>query len=127
MRREAHPQPSICRRLSLLSGGLALTAIAGCHSAFIRTTVTNHTGQPVPLFEVDYPSASFGGSTLAPDGTFSYRFKVLGTGPVKLSWTDAAQHEHTATGPVIREGQEGSLTITIQPHTTLWSAELHPK
>ena len=98
---------------------LAVTA-GGCHSpfghsAFIEATLVNHSGQPVRLVEMDYPSASFGTESLADGGSFHYRFKVIGQGPLKLSWTDARQREHNVGGPELHEGQRGMLTVTMGP------------
>lgn len=112
-----------CAKLAM-SLGFAALAI-GCHSAFVQATVVNNTGQTVRLFEVDYPSASFGGQDLANGATFHYRFKILGSGPVKMTWTDSAEHEHTVTGPTLQEGQEGPLLLTINPATATWNTRLH--
>lgn len=97
-----------------------LTLAAGCHSAVIDATLTNSTPEPLNLIEVDYPSASFGTQTLPSGQSFHYRFKVLGNGPLKLSWTDTQRRDHTATGPTITEGTEGSLAITISPSGANW-------
>ena len=99
--------------------------LAGCHSSFVQATVINHSGQPVHLFEVDYPSASFGGGELQDGAIFHYRFKILGSGTTKLIWTDAAQREHTLKGPELREGQEGKITITVGPGGATWDPDLH--
>lgn len=107
----------------VLSAGLLLP-LTGCHSAFVQATVVNQTGQPIHLFEVDYPSASFGGGELATQATFRYRFKVLGSGGLKLTWTDAGEHEHVAQGPQLHEGQEGSLNITIWPSGPRWDVQM---
>ncbi len=93
----------------------AVLALAGCHSRYIAAVVSNRSGGPISPVEVDYPSASFGDESLAPGATYSYRFKVLGSGPTTVQWTDAAHHDHKASGPELREGDEGSLTITIGP------------
>lgn len=79
----------------------------------VDATVQNRSGTPVTLLEVDYPSASFGTQNLADGADFHYRLKVLGSGPLKLTWTDLAQHEHTSPGPALDEGSEGLLTVTI--------------
>lgn len=102
-----------------------LPALAGCHSAFVQATVRNDTAQRVQIFEVDYPSASFGAGDLAPGAIFHYRFKILGSGPVKITWTDASDHDHTASGPELSEGQEGSLAVTLSPRGANWSTSLH--
>lgn len=111
-----------------LAGTLALLCVAvslsGCHSAFVQATVVNQTGAPIRLFEVDYPSASFGAGELAPGAQFHYRFKILDTGQSKLLWTDAGEHEHTSKGPNLHEGQEGTLLITIGPGGAQWVSHL---
>lgn len=116
-------------RIPLLASltAAAAIALAGCHSAFVQATVINHSGRPVHLFEVDYPSASFGGGELRDGATFHYRFKILGSGATKLLWTDSSEHDHTAAGPDLHEGQEGKLTITIGPNTATWSPDLHTR
>lgn len=86
---------------------------AGCRSAFVSATITNNSAAQVNLIEVDYPSASFGVGSLAAGAQFHYRFKILGSGPVKLQYTDVSGKEHTATGPDLQEGQQGSLRIDI--------------
>ncbi len=65
------------------------------------------------VVQVEYPSASFGVQTLAPGQVFHYRFKVYGSGPVKLTYFDAKEQEHRSTGPTLSEGDEGGLTITM--------------
>ncbi len=89
--------------------------LTGCHSAYVDAVVANRTGEPVSVIEVDYPSASFGTETLAAGKDFHYRFKVQGEGPLKLFWTDALRHDHTAKGPELHEGADGSLQIVLQP------------
>ena len=59
---------------------LVMLILAGCHSAFVQATVVNHSGGPIHVFEIDYPTASFGGSEIAPGGQFHSRFKILGNG-----------------------------------------------
>ncbi len=94
---------------------------AGCHSAYVEATVTNHTAKTIPLVEVDYPSASFGTQNLAPGTSFHYRFKVLGTGATKLLFTDAQHQDHSAAGPSFKEGDEGRLQIDINPGDPQWN------
>ena len=101
-------------------------ALAGCKSPYISTTIVNNTGAPVTLVEVDYPSASFGRDVLAAGATFPYRFKIIGSGPTKVSWTDAAHHEHSSAGPDLHEGQQGQLAIALTPAGPSWSAHLSP-
>lgn len=84
----------------------------GCHSAFVRATIVNH-GIMVRLVEVDYPSASFGTTNLDKGAEYHYRFKVQGSGTVKMDFVDAQGKAHHAVGPELDEGQEGTLVITI--------------
>jgi hypothetical protein len=104
----------------------ALFAFAGCKSPYIATTVINDTGSPVTLIEVDYPDASFGRDALAPGADFPYRFKIIGSGPTKVSWTDAARHAHTSTGPALHDGQHGQLIITLKPKGATWNSNVTP-
>jgi hypothetical protein len=120
---------SLFVRRSVVSGfaGLVLMTMAGCHSAYIEATVKNASGSAVSLVEVDYPSASFGREGLAAGAEYHYRFKVLGSGPTKVLWTDAAHQEHSVAGPVLHEGDEGRLTITVGPSAAQWDLELKPR
>lgn len=108
------------RRVALLSASASLAALAGCHSAYIAATVSNRTAAPISVIQVEYPSASFGTQTIAPGADFHYRFKVLGSGSMKITWTDTAEHEQTATGPALTEGTEGALGITVAPDGVHW-------
>jgi hypothetical protein len=116
----------VARRLVGFAGMAAIVLAAGCRSPYVSTTVKNDTGAAVTLVEVDYPSASFGRESLAAGAVYPYRFKVLGSGVMKVSWTDAARKEHTATGPDLHEGQKGLLTITLTPEGAQWSPQLTP-
>jgi hypothetical protein len=97
-----------------------LIATAGCHSPYVATTVSNRTSQPIELLEVDYPSASFGAQNLAPGTDFHYRFKVLGSGSMKLLYTDSTHHDHKSDGPFLKEGAEGPLAIIIADTGVTW-------
>lgn len=110
------------RLASILALATAL-ALAGCHSAHIDATVSNRSAAPLTLVEVDYPSASFGTQTLAPGQDFHYRFKVLGSGPATVQWTDAANGEHKSTGPSLKESDEGALSIVVDPDGVIWSEQ----
>ena len=96
----------------------------GCHSAFVDAVVKNETAAPVSLVEVDYPSASFGTQTLAPGQEYHYRFKVQGSGTLKLLWTDTKQQEHTVNGPEMHENAEGGLRIVITQNGVEWQPKL---
>ncbi len=86
--------------------------VGGCRSAFVRATIVNHSTQ-VRLVEVDYPSASFGTTNLDSGAEYHYRFKVQGSGTVKMDFVDAHGKAHHTVGPELDEGQEGTLVITI--------------
>jgi hypothetical protein len=105
---------------------LAFGGLTGCHSHYVEADVVNSSGAAVSLVELDYPSASFGAESLAAAAVYHYRFKILGSGPTKILWTDAQHHDHTASGPSLQEGQEGTLTVTIAGNTALWSTQLRP-
>lgn len=113
------------RYLKILFAFAATLTLAGCHSAYIAATVSNHTPEALSLIEVDYPSASFGTQSLAPGQDFHYRFKVLGSGPTKVLWTDAARHDQKNTGPNLQEGDEGQLVITFNTDSKpTWNLKL---
>ena len=108
------------RSLRILALFACLAIATGCHSPYVEATVSNRTAQPILLLEVDYPSASFGTQSLAPGADFHYRFKVLGSGNMKLVYTDSAHHDQKSDGPFLKEGVEGPITITIAPDGTHW-------
>jgi hypothetical protein len=99
---------------------VAVVCLGGCKSAFVEADVKNASGAAVSLVEVDYPSASFGKESLDAGATYHYRFKIQGDGATKILWTDAGQKEHTVAGPVIKEGQQGPLMVTITGPTAVW-------
>ncbi|HVT97345.1 MAG TPA: hypothetical protein VHE33_07530 [Acidobacteriaceae bacterium] len=89
--------------------------VTGCQSPWIACTVVNHQSAPVFLVEVNYPGGSFGVQTIAPGGTFRYRFHSLSTDMVSVDFTDAAHKSHTVKGPRLLQRQEGTLQIEIEP------------
>lgn len=108
-------------------GLIALILLGGCRSPYVRATVRNQTDARVRLVEVDYPSASFGLQSLARGSEFTYRFKILGNGPTKVSWTDFQRNMRSATGPDLHEGQQGELVITLMPGgRAQWDERLSP-
>ncbi len=122
-----NPRLSFASPRARLAAGTALATLlslavtlTGCHSAYIDATVSNHTTAPISVVQVEYPSASFGTQTIAPGADFHYRFKILGSGPMKITWTDTAEHEQKATGPTLIEGTEGPLAITVAPDGVHW-------
>lgn len=97
-----------------------LLPLAGCHSPYVAATISNRTSQPIDLLEVDYPSASFGTQSLAPGADFHYRFKVLGSGNVRLTYTTSNFHNQKSEGPYLKEGDEGPLEAIILPTGVRW-------
>jgi hypothetical protein len=98
--------------------------VGGCKSAHIDATVSNRTGGPLTLIEVDYPSASFGTQALGAGQDFHYRFKVLGSGVASVQWTDAGGHDHKSSGPSLGESDQGLLTIVFGPSgDVVWSEQ----
>jgi hypothetical protein len=112
-------------RTSLFLTLLASLALTACRSAFIETTIQNDGPAPIRLIEVDYPSASFGKQSIDAHATWHYHFKIQGSGPVTLTWTDSAGKQHTAAGPVLSEGQQGDLAIVIEAsNSVIWKQSL---
>jgi hypothetical protein len=115
------------RSLFLLSAGWALLALAGCRSPYVQTTVVNSGTTELHNVEVDYPSASFGMSSLAPGAAFHYRFQIQDAGRVKVEYSDSSQHSYASTGPYVAEGQQGTLVITLDDKgKSKWQASLQP-
>jgi hypothetical protein len=114
----------IFRVIPLLT--LTLLAAGGCKSAYVEADIVNATPAAVTLVELDYPSASFGTQAVGAGTTYHYRFKILGDGATKILWTDAEHHDHSVTGPVLKEGQQGSITVTITGASAQWNTRLQP-
>jgi hypothetical protein len=115
---------AICKGILAIALSPALSALAGCHSYHIDTTIENRTGGAVRLLEVDYPSASFGTDSIAAGADFHYRFQVQGSGPVKVQYTGADGRQTQLTGPTLAERQEGRLEIVLLPGA---KGEFHPQ
>src|SRR5215469_4247528 len=114
------------RRLLAVVGLAGLVCVGACASPYVNATVKNDTGAAVTLVEVDYPSASFGRDVLAAGAAYPYRFKIIGSGATKVTWTDAERKQHTGAGPELHEGQQGQLTITLTATGAQWSSQLTP-
>ena len=105
-----------------------LLLLSGCHSPWIQCTIVNHEDAPVSLVEVNYPGGSFGVQTIAAGASYRYRFHSLSTEAMSLEFPDAARQSHTATGPDLGQGQEGTLLIEIEPgNQVVWTPALTPK
>jgi hypothetical protein len=102
--------------------------LSACRSPYVETSIINHTGGTARLVEVDYPGGSFGTQQIAEGATYRYHFKILeSTGPVKISYTGKDDAIHTATGPVLDQGQQGNLTITLDSNGRVaWFPQLNP-
>jgi|ERR1700727_1086117 hypothetical protein len=108
---------------------LTLTLVlAGCRSRFVEVTIRNQ-GPTMHVVEFDYPSASFGINQLASGAKYQYRFKIQGSGPLSLAYEDALGHTHTAQGPKVEQGDQGSLLVNIAPQGAVtWNPSLsNPK
>lgn len=103
------------RRLPVFLVCIAASTLAGCHSAFINAHIVNDTGGAVSEVEVDYPSASFGKDRMTAGATYDYRFKVLGSGPVKVEWLNGKGQQQTITAGhlTLSEGDEGALDVVL--------------
>ncbi len=105
---------------SIALAGIAC-ALAGCHARPYRgaplsdrmvVTVRNE-GPDIRQLEVDYPSASFGKDLLPSGATYRYQPKIIGSGPIKITFTDQGGKSHTATGPTVQESEHKDLIISI--------------
>jgi hypothetical protein len=107
---------------------LLCTLLAGCRSRFVEVTIVNQ-GPTVHVMEFDYPSASFGANSLATGANYHYRFKVQGSGPLSLQYEDGTGKTHTAQGPKVDLGDQGSRLVNIDPRGTVtWTPNLtNPK
>jgi hypothetical protein len=94
----------------------ALLFTTGCKSNWINGHVLNETGQAVRELEVDYPTASFGVNSVASGSELKYRFKVRGSGPVKVQYTAQDGKQCVAQGLTLDEHQTGELTIRLLPN-----------
>lgn len=111
----------------LLTVTTAILLMAGCRSPYVQTTVLNSGNTELHNIEVDYPSASFGISSLAPGQAFHYRFQVRDAGRIKVQFFDSAERQHSGTGPYAAEGQRGTLSITLDGSgKNVWAANLQP-
>ena len=111
----------------LLAAWTPIVLMAGCRSPYVQTTVINSGTTALHNIEVDYPSASFGISSLEPGTTFSYRFKIQDAGSMMVQFSDSAAKTYSGKGPYITQGQQGTLTITLDGNgKNQWAAQLHP-
>ena len=102
---------------------VALFVATGCHSYHIETTVENHTGGPIRLLEVEYPSASFGVNSMAAGEEYHYRIQLRGSGLLKVQYTGSDGRKCQVEGQMLFERQEGRIEIVLLPGG---KAEFHP-
>ncbi|MHB1936714.1 MAG: hypothetical protein ACYCOR_09020 [Acidobacteriaceae bacterium] len=111
----------------LLAGLAGVLLMAGCRSKLVEVRVVNSGSTELHNIEVDYPSASFGTSTLAPGATYIYRIQIQDAGRMKVEFSDSKQQPHSGKGPYVEEGQQGTLTLTLDGSgKNQWNAHLHP-
>lgn len=106
----------------------ASLAVSGCHSHHIDSRIENQTGGAIHLVEVDYPSASFGIDNMTPGQVYSYRFKVLGSGDLKVQYTDSTGKQIQRKGTALKDGDEGKYVIVLLPDGKVqWVPSLEDK
>ncbi len=98
--------------LALLLAGCHARASLGHPDAAFTITVKNQ-GPDIHQLEVDYPNASFGRDLLPSGGSFTYPPKLMGSGPVKVTFNDSMGKSHNATGPTVQEGLRKNLVVSI--------------
>ena len=104
------------RRAAALFGFAAgALLVSGCKSHHVDMTLENRTGAVLEQMEIDYPSASFGTNALAPGAILHYRVQVRGAGAVIVQYSLAGGKTVHASGPELREGQDGELRIVLEP------------
>jgi hypothetical protein len=75
--------------LPLLFAGCRARPSPGEPQAAFLITVHNQSGD-IHQLEVDYPNASFGRDYVPSGASFTYTPKLIGSGPVKVMFNDAA-------------------------------------
>ena len=103
------------RKVWVLGLAVAVLGVSGCRGRFIDARITNDTDEVLKTVEVDYPGGSFGTSTLAAHGNYSYHFKALGTGVLQMSFVDAGGVSHQLNGPEVRDALAGELSVRVAP------------
>ena len=101
-----------------------LPALTGCtHSRVVKIILLNNSAARITNIIVDYPTATFGIPALEPNKDFPYTIKPLGTGPLKIQFTDAQGHTHQSIGPVVHKDDEGTIEIKLTQEAM--QAEIH--
>jgi hypothetical protein len=116
------------RGLFVLAALTTLMLTVGCRAKLVEVRVVNSGTTDLHNVEVDYPSASFGTSTLAPGATYTYRIQLQDAGRMKVEFYDNKEQPHSGKGPYVEEGQQGTLTLTLDGSgKNEWDAQLHPE
>lgn len=117
----------LVQRAALLTLAGALSLLLGCRNPFVQVTVRNTGKTELHNIEVDYPSASFGISSLAPGAAYSYRIQLRDAGRMKVEFFDQAEQPHSGVGPYAAEGQQGTLLLLLDGSgKNTWTSNLHP-
>jgi hypothetical protein len=102
-----------------MAASVMMLGCRGYKSYWVETTVKNQSGQVVRELEIDYPTASFGANSLAPEATMHYRFQIRGSGPVKVEYTSSDEKLPNklvhVQGLTLTEHQHGQLMIRLLP------------
>src|ERR1700739_409052 len=92
---------------------LLFSFLTGCRAHMVKIKLVNTSASPISTIIVDYPSATFGKDRLAPGETFSSKVKFIGTGNLKVQFTDAKGGNHTYSGPTLYRDAEGTIEIRL--------------
>ena len=93
----------------------ALLPVTACHSYHIDSTIENRTGADIQLLEVDYPGPALAQTASLPARNTAIASPVLGTGPLKITYTAAGNKQVQITGPTLEYHQQGQLKIVLLP------------
>lgn len=105
----------------------SLVLLVGCRAKLVEVRVVNSGTTELHNIEVDYPSASFGTSNLAPGATYVYRIQLQDAGRMKVEFYDSKEQPHSGKGPYVQEGQQGTLTLTLDASgKNQWTPHLRP-
>lgn len=101
------------KRLGFTISLLALAVLGGCRSRVVNVKLINTSAQPLSVIVVDYPTATFGVNKLDPGATYEYPIKVLGSGQLKVQFTDANGQNHSFTGPSLEKNDAGVVAVKL--------------
>jgi hypothetical protein len=107
------------------TGLVALFLLAGCsHSHVIKVNVINNSTDKLSNIIIDYPTATFGIRSLAPEKTFQYSIKPTDSGALKIEFTDAQGKIKNFPGPSVHKDDEGTIEIRLTQDTALAETKL---